>query len=696
MVAQERPDLEEAKNQLIVQNANMKKELKEIEDEILQRLSDSQGNPVDDVDLIQALEASNLKSTEIKAKVAAAEITEKEIDETRMKYIPVAVLSQILFFCVSDLSTVDPMYQYSLDWYVTIFVSAIANADRSEVITERIENINTYMTFSLYCNVCRSLFERHKLMFAFLVCVRIQLNGDKISPIEWRYLLAGSAIIPDPSGLVRPDWLPERGWIELLQMDQSLDRFHNFAASFMEHQDQWKTIYESSSPHQAKFPIEQSLEDGLARMIILRMLRSDKLTNAVQDYVSEHLGQRFIEPQSTDLAEVFEDTTPLTPLIFVLSSGTDPAADLYKFAESKKFSKKLLSISLGQGQGPLAEALARTAMERGQWVFFQNCHLAPSWMPSLERLIENISPDFCHRDFRIWLTSMPSNRFPVSVLQNGSKMTMEPPRGIKANLLKAYTTMVVDDDFLEACNKPQVFKPLLFSLCLFHGVLLERKKYGSLGFNIPYEFTDGDLRICQSQLRMFLDEYNNAPYKVLTYTAGHINYGGRVTDDWDRRCMMSMLSEYYKAEVLVAGHVFDSSNTYVQQNPEEKVYVDYISYLRSLPINDTPDVFGLHDNADISFANNETFFLLNTLLTLQPRSGGGGISREDVVEELAKEIIAQLPQQFNMEALVAKYPVIYDESMNTVLQQEAERFNRLLKTMQVSLNQLLKAIKGKI
>lgn len=696
VVAQERPDLEEAKNQLIVQNANMKKELKEIEDEILQRLSDSQGNPVDDVDLIQALEASNLKSTEIKAKVAAAEITEKEIDETRMKYIPVAVLSQILFFCVSDLSTVDPMYQYSLDWYVTIFVSAIANADRSEVITERIENINTYMTFSLYCNVCRSLFERHKLMFAFLVCVRIQLNGDKISPIEWRYLLAGSAIIPDPSGLVRPDWLPERGWIELLQMDQSLDRFHNFAASFMEHQDQWKTIYESSSPHQAKFPIEQSLEDGLARMIILRMLRSDKLTNAVQDYVSEHLGQRFIEPQSTDLAEVFEDTTPLTPLIFVLSSGTDPAADLYKFAESKKFSKKLLSISLGQGQGPLAEALARTAMERGQWVFFQNCHLAPSWMPSLERLIENISPDFCHRDFRIWLTSMPSNRFPVSVLQNGSKMTMEPPRGIKANLLKAYTTMVVDDDFLEACNKPQVFKPLLFSLCLFHGVLLERKKYGSLGFNIPYEFTDGDLRICQSQLRMFLDEYNNAPYKVLTYTAGHINYGGRVTDDWDRRCMMSMLSEYYKAEVLVAGHVFDSSNTYVQQNPEEKVYVDYISYLRSLPINDTPDVFGLHDNADISFANNETFFLLNTLLTLQPRSGGGGISREDVVEELAKEIIAQLPQQFNMEALVAKYPVIYDESMNTVLQQEAERFNRLLKTMQVSLNQLLKAIKGKI
>ena len=172
-------------------------------------------------------------------------------------------------------------------------------------------------------------------------------------------------------------------------------------------------------------------------MIILRMLRSDKLTNAVQNYVSQNLGQRFIEPQSTDLAEVFEGTSPTMPLIYVLSSGTDPAADLYKFAEAKKFTKKLNSISLGQGQGPLAEAMAKTAMERGQWVFFQNCHLAPSWMPSLERLIENISPEFVHRDFRIWLTSMPSNKFPVSVLQNGSKMTMEPPRGVKANLLKA-------------------------------------------------------------------------------------------------------------------------------------------------------------------------------------------------------------------------------------------------------------------
>lgn len=67
-VAEERPDLEEAKNQLIVSNAKMKQELKEIEDKILHKLSASEGNPVDDVDLIQTLEASKVKAGEIKVK----------------------------------------------------------------------------------------------------------------------------------------------------------------------------------------------------------------------------------------------------------------------------------------------------------------------------------------------------------------------------------------------------------------------------------------------------------------------------------------------------------------------------------------------------------------------------------------------------------------------------------------------------
>ncbi|CBY32415.1 unnamed protein product [Oikopleura dioica] len=157
---------------------------------------------------------------------------------------------------------------------------------------------------------------------------------------------------------------------------------------------------------------------------------------------------------------------------------------------------------------------------------------------------------------------------------------------------------------------------------------------------------------------------------------------------------MSILGEYYKPAVTAPGYVFDPSAIFTQLDPTESEFGDYMNYFRKLPINDKPDAFGLHDNADIAYANNQTMFLLNTLLALQPRSAAGGISREDVVSKLASEIEEQLPPVFDLESILKNYPVMYEESMNTVLQQEAERFNKLLKEMKSSLGQMQMAIKG--
>ncbi|KAF4803390.1 hypothetical protein TURU_015827 [Turdus rufiventris] len=693
VVAAERPDLEEDRNQLIVSNAQMRQELKEIEDQILYRLSTSEGNPVDDLELIKVLEASKLKAGEIQAKVVVAEQTEKDINITRMQYVPVAVRSQILYFCVSDLSNVDPMYQYSLEWFLNIFLLGIRNSEKADELPERVQNINNYITFSLYCNVCRSLFEKHKLMFAFLVSARILMNEGKINMDEWRYLLSGGAI-KEMKNNPAPAWLNERAWGDILALS-SLNNFSGFDNDFADNLEEFRTIFDSHNPHRQAELLPGKWEDGLdafQKLLVLRCLRGDKITNAMQDFVVLNLDQRFIEPQTTDLSAVFRESTATTPLVFVLSPGTDPAADLYKFAEEMKFAQKLSAISLGQGQGPRAEAMLHNAMEQGNWVFFQNCHLAPSWMPSLERLIEGIDPGKVHPDFRLWLTSLPSNNFPVSILQNGSKMTIEPPRGVKANLLKSYINF--SDDFLNSCSKVTEFKSLLLSLCFFHGNMLERRKFGPLGFNIPYEFTDGDLRICISQLQMFLNEYAEIPYKVLKYTAGEINYGGRVTDDWDRRCIMSILEDFYKPEVLNPDFTYSESGIYKQISTSSDLN-GYLQYVKGLPLNDSPELFGLHDNADITFAQNETFALLGALAQLQPKTITlGGRSREEIVEETSKDILAKLPNPMNVQEVIRKYPLLYEESMNTVLVQEVIRYNKLLEEVASSLKDLLKALKG--
>uniref|UniRef100_A0A8C3T029 Dynein axonemal heavy chain 12 n=1 Tax=Chelydra serpentina TaxID=8475 RepID=A0A8C3T029_CHESE len=467
----------------------------------------------------------------------------------------------------------------------------------------------------------------------------------------------------------------------------------------------WRKIYDSKEPHNVPLPKpwDKTLNE-LQKMIILRCLRSDKMIRCIQPnlilsiFVTDKLGKKFVEPPPFDLTKSYLDSNSTIPLIFVLSPGADPMSSLLKFANDKHMvGNKFQAISLGQGQGPIATKMIREGMEEGTWVCLQNCHLAVSWMPMLEKICEEFNSDTCHPFFRLWLTSYPSPKFPVTILQNGVKMTNESPTGLRLNLLQSYLSDPVSDStFFSGCpGKEQTWEKLLFGVCFFHALVQERKKFGPLGWNIPYGFNESDLRISMRQLQLFINEYDHVPFEAISYLTGECNYGGRVTDDWDRRLLMTMLDDFYNPDIVENPRfTFSPSGNYYA--PPKGTYEDYIEFIKNLPFSQQPEVFGLHENVDISKDLQQTKLLFESLILTQGGGTQGGSSGggDSTLYEIADDILIKLPNDFDIEASLHKYPVKYEESMNTVLVQEMERFNNLLRTIRITLINLKKAIKG--
>lgn len=709
VVKNERPDLEERKDKLVVSISNDKKALLDIENEILQLLANASGNILDDEELIVVLAKSNTTSATINARLAEAEITSNEINETREKYRTIATRGSIIYFVVSNLSLLDPMYQFSLLYYKDIFTQRLQKTEKRTNLEERLELLIDDITKKIFSNVCRGLFEKDKLLFAFIMGVQINIAAKLLNENEWEVFINGIVFNPEVmTQAIANTGLPDKIWNSIVMLEAYLPKiFDGICNDIATNVYEWKVFIELDNPIDASFPGRWDTElSDFQKLLFLRVIREELVMQAIKKYLYLNLGEYFIDSVSSNLEAAFNDSTSATPLILILSPGADPTDSLIQFSESRGLdNNKLKIISLGQGQGPIAERVLELAMKAGSWVCLQNCHLAVSWLPKLEQIIEKFQsePSSISKDFRLWLTSMPSQSFPVPILQNGIKLTNEPPRGLKANLRRTFTELSDSDyEATSLLHKAESYKKLLFATAFFNALVLERRKFGPVGWNIPYDWMSSDLRASLTQVYMYIEEQDSIPWETLNVSIAQITYGGRVTDMWDKRTIGSILKRYFTPELINEGFKFADISTYTLPS-DGSTLSEVINFISMLPSDDSPGLFGLNPNASITFQQKESKSMLNSIVICAGNSASSdntdSNSTDQRVLQLAISIQQKLPSAFNNKDAHKTTFQIVGGSMNSLgvfLGQELSRFNSLIQVLSHTLSELQRAIKGEV
>jgi len=559
----------------------------------------------------------------------------------------------------------------------------------------RVQNLIESITYQVFVYTTRGLFECDKLIFTAQMAFQILLMNEDINPAELDFLLR----FPVQANQVSPvDFITNAGWGAIKNL-AAMEDFRNLDRDMENNAKRWKKFIEAEAPEKEKFPQDWKKKDALQRLCMMRCLRPDRMIYALQGFIEEKLGKKYVQNPALPFEESFKESGSSTPMFFILSPGVDPLKDVETLGKKMGYTfdeKNFHNISLGQGQEIVAEEAMKIATVEGHWVVLQNIHLVKTWLPALEKEIEK-QIDGAHKDYRLFLSADPapnadSHIIPQSILETSIKITNEPPTGVHANLHKALDNFT--QDTLEMCSKEAEFKSILFSLCYFHAVVAERRKFGPQGWNRPYPFNTGDLVISVNVLYNYLEANNRVPWEDLRYLFGEIMYGGHITDDWDRRLCKVYLEEYMHPDQL-DGELMLAPGFNTPPNSDYAGYHNYINM--HLPA-ESPYLYGLHPNAEIGFLTATSEKLFKTVFELQPRDSGGGggavTTREEKVKSIVDDILDKIPEQFNMADIMAK---VEERTPYVIVAfQECERMNTLMKEMKRSLKELDLGLKGEL
>lgn len=446
------------------------------------------------------------------------------------------------------------------------------------------------------------------------------------------------------------------------------------------------------------------------------------------------LGNKYIEPITDTVESIYREMDYMTPVIYLLSSGADPTDSIEILARKKRID--IECVSMGEGQDVVALRAINSAIINGSWVLLQNGHLGLEFMHNLEdTFIKLRQPDSnCSNDFRLFITTEPHPKFSIGLLQMSLKVTNEPPKGLSAGLQRSYNVLI-DQDKLERIEH-STWRILLYTTCFLHSIIQERRKFGALGWCVPYEFNEGDLNATLMFIEKHLDfnfkmnqnngNNNTISWNTIQYMTAEVQYGGRITDSIDRRLFLAYTETWLCSTTLFSTFSFNPErvinkipDNFNYKAPDYLELDQYHEYIQKIPIIDSPELFGLHPNADLTFRFKEVNQLLDTLSSTQPKqinndktdnnheetgkTSSNSINtktREEIVLIKCQELISSLPNEYiedEYEERILNVMGGFDMPLNIFLYQEIQRLQGIVITkVKSTLEIVMQGIRGEV